>query len=520
MKKFIKDWKTRIIFLVLIVGIALAVRIYNLTLLPIFGDEAIYIRWAQVMRADPSLRFLPLSDGKQPLFMWSMIPLFKVFSDPLFAGRTLSVISGLLTCIGVFVLTYLLFRSKKAAIIAGVIYAFSPFAIFFDRLALADSMLSAFGVWTLVFAVLTVKTMRLDFAMIGGFALGGALLTKSPAIFFAILLPTTWILSVFPKTIGSRLNKLVKLGLLTCVTLLIGYGLYNILRLGTNFQMIAIRNQDYVYGLKHIFEAPLNPFISHIKQIFGFFLLLGPYSLIALFLLGILAGLKKDLKATLILGVWAFFPILVGAEYSKTMTARYVIFSLPFIISISSVAFVGEANKLRGLVTLLLIFFLLHSFVIDLRLLRDPASAALPRSERSGYLEEWTSGEGIREVSQFLRQENSVNKEQKIVVGTEGYFGTLPDGLQLYLNDLPEIIVIGVGQPIWNAPKSLIDSKSAGNKTYLVVNSTRYFGDPEKDGLTLLAAYPKAVRPDGGREALLFYELTEDPFAKKTLEPK
>src|SRR3990170_7795526 len=101
MEKFIKEWKTTIIFGVLIVILALGLRVYNLNSLPVFGDEAIYLRWAQVMRADSSLRFLPLSDGKQPLFMWFVIPLFKVFSDPLFAGRAVSVISGVLTFLGV-----------------------------------------------------------------------------------------------------------------------------------------------------------------------------------------------------------------------------------------------------------------------------------------------------------------------------------------------------------------------------------------------------------------------------------
>lgn len=515
MKKIIKNWKTTILLVVLIAVVALGIRIYNLTLVPIFGDEAIYIRWAQVMRADPSLRFLPLSDGKQPLFMWIMIPFFKVFSDPLIAGRMVSVISGVGTGIGVFVLTYLLFRSKKAGLIASAVYALSPFTIFFDRLALADAMLTTFGVWTLVFAVLTVSTIRLDFAMIAGFTLGGALLTKSPGIFFAILLPTAWILQEFPNTNKSRIIHLLKLGLLTASTLLIGYALYNILRLGTNFQMIAIRNKDYVYGFRHLIEFPLNPFVTHIKQILEYFWLMGPFSLIALFILGIISGLKKDLKATLILITWALVPVLISAEYSKTMTARYVIFSLPFIISISSAALVGKANKFKSFAVLVLIIFLLHSLVVDLKLIENPDSVSLPRSERSGYLEEWTSGTGIKEVSQILRQDYSANPNQKIVVGTEGYFGTLPDGLQLYLNDLPEIIVIGVGQPIWDAPKSLKESKMAGNKTYLVVNSTRYFGDPMKDGLTLVAVYPKASKPDGGRESLLFFEVTQNAVLKK-----
>ncbi|MFV1917698.1 MAG: hypothetical protein ACC618_04440, partial [Patescibacteria group bacterium] len=83
------------------------------------------------------------------------------------------------------------------------------------------------------------------------------------------------------------------------------------------------------------------------------------------------------------------------------------------------------------------------------------------------------------------------------------------DALQAYLNDLPEITVIGVGQPIRDVPVQLVESKQAGNKTYLVVNSTRFLGDAEELGLELSAVYPKAFRPDGSRESLYLFKVTE-----------
>jgi len=217
--EIIREWRHAVIIGLVILFIALFLRLYNLTYLPIFVDEAIYIRWAQVMRAESTLRFLPLSDGKQPLFMWSIIPFLKIFSDPLFAGRFLSVLTGLGTMVGIFALVYYLFESRKAALVASFIYAISPFSVFFDRMVLVDSMLTMFGVWTFFFGVLTAKTLRLDFAMITGFSL----LTKSPALFFAILLPTTWILSDWPKT-KTLINKkrivhLIKLVSLTSVAL-------------------------------------------------------------------------------------------------------------------------------------------------------------------------------------------------------------------------------------------------------------------------------------------------------------
>ncbi len=183
---------------------ALFLRVYNLTLLPVFGDEAIYIRWSQVMGAEPGLRFLPQSDGKQPLFMWVLMFLVRRFSDPLLIGRATSVFYGMGTLLGIFALTYYLFKSKKAALIAAVFWAISPFAVFFDRMALVDSMLTMFGVWILFFASITARRLRLDTALLAGFALGGALLTKSPAIFFALMIPFTWIISKWPERLPKK----------------------------------------------------------------------------------------------------------------------------------------------------------------------------------------------------------------------------------------------------------------------------------------------------------------------------
>src|SRR4051812_11296992 len=101
---FLIKHKIEILILLLISLLYFSLRLPNLTSQPIFADEAIYIRWAQVMRNEPTLRFLPLSDGKTPLYMWAMIPFFKLFSDPLFAGRFLSVLSGFITLLGGFYL--------------------------------------------------------------------------------------------------------------------------------------------------------------------------------------------------------------------------------------------------------------------------------------------------------------------------------------------------------------------------------------------------------------------------------
>src|SRR3972149_6840838 len=318
MKRFLDKYKKLILLGILILGVAFFLRIYKLTLLPIFADEAIYIRWAQVMRAEETLRFLPLSDGKQPLFMWSVIPFLKLFSDPLFAGRFLSVISGIATLGGVYLTAKLLFKSQKAALVAAAIIALSPFLVFFDRMALVDSLLTTAAVWTFYLAAITAKTLRLDMAMLTGFVLGAGLLTKSPALFFAILLPSAGILIDW-KT-KNRAKILLRYAFLSAVSLAIGVGFYNILRLGPNFHLLSSRNMDYVYPYTHILENFFDPLIPHLKDTLDYFWRLGPGVLVLLFLVGLVSDFKYSWKVGLVLSLWFFFPLAAVTLYAKVFT--------------------------------------------------------------------------------------------------------------------------------------------------------------------------------------------------------
>lgn len=495
---------------VVILGLGLALRLYHLTLLPVFADEAIYVRWAQVMGAEPTLRFLPLSDGKQPLFMWILMFYVRRMSDPLFAGRLLSVAAGAGTMVGIFALSYLLFKNKTVSLLASLIWAISPFSFFFDRMALVDSLLATFGVWTMFFAVLTAKTQRLDMAMITGFVLGGALLTKSPAIFFVLLIPTTWIFVKKPV-------HLIKLAFLFIATLIIAYGMYNILRLGPNFQLISSRNADYVFPISQLWTNPKDPFIFHIQEIFkDWFVKMGPWPIYLLLALGFVTTVKKHWREVLVLSSWFIIPILVQSMYAKVFTVRYIIFTLPPVFILAASGLLSVKNKFVGLLfAFSLLLFAFSALYFDYSLLIDPSKANLPNSEKSGYLKEWTAGQGIKETADYLRAEFTKEPEKKIVVGTEGFFGTLPDGLQMYLNDLAKITVIGVGIDIKEVPQSLFESKKAGNKTYLLINKSRFHAEPGRLGFKLLAEYPKVPRNNdtreyvtkGPQEFLYFFEL-------------
>ena len=514
--KIFHDWKGIIALLGVILLVSFVLRWLKIFVgqQPIFADEAIYVRWAQVMKAEPTLRFLPLSDGKQPLYMWILMFLLKPSFDPLITGRVLSVSMGLLSNLGVFILSYILFRSKKVSLVASLLYAVSPFMIFFESMALVDATLTAMGIWFFIFLLLAIRYIRFDLSMISGFFLGGALLTKSPALYFSILTPLTVFISIFKKNIRGTTIKLLNYCILILPAILIAYGMYNILRLGPNFHLITQRNADYIFPISQLWTNPKDPFIFHIKEIVDWLWKLGPGVLIFTILLGVMAGLKNCRRQTIILLAWITLPLFANSMYAKVFTARYILFVMPYIYILSSL-FVLFKTKVQRLSYLMFALFIVSSLMVNYLLIYEIEKAPLPKSERTGYLEEWTAGYGIKEVSEYLINYQQKNPSDKMIIGTEGYFGTLPDGLQIYLNKYPEITVIGIGLSIKELPNQLKESREAGNKTYLVINSSRLTGSPDIMGLKLIDSFPKPLRTIGthdyynygSRETLYFFEV-------------
>ncbi|HUW22067.1 MAG TPA: glycosyltransferase family 39 protein [Candidatus Bathyarchaeia archaeon] len=505
-RKLILGWTALVLLFFLL-------RLMSLTLLPVFADEAIYVRWAQVMRAEPTLRFLPLSDGKQPFFMWLLMFLLPLTEDPLLVGRLISVLAGFGSFIGITLLSYFLFRDKKISFLSAFLYTVIPYFVFFDRLALVDSLLSMLAVWTYLLAVLLAHYLRLDLAMITGIILGAAFLTKSPAIFVAFLiLPSALFLHKNNRLKKPYLLQLIKLGGFWLVVYFFAFVIYNLLRLGPNFGMIATRNQDYIFPIREVFRHPLDPLKPHLNDLITWLPNLFTPPVILLIFLGVFMRwlMKTDRRQILFLVSLFIVPIFTQSAVARVFAPRYLLFAVWPAVILAAVGidclskYLGRCNKrlpegwLQGVIVTLLLFFTL-SYVRWL--LVDPAQAPLPRKMRSGYLEEWTSGYGIKEAVSFINR-RVAETNRNILVGTEGYFGTLPDGFQMYFDQNRRVIVVGVGQPVREVPVSLLNA-TVDNEVYLLVNQSRFLVGQDAR-LIPIARYPKASGPNGQDFLLLF----------------
>jgi len=498
----------KVITILIIVFLYFFVRLQGLDKIPVFGDEAIYVRWAQIIKAEETLRFIPQSDGKQPLFMWLMAASFKFISDPLITGRLISVFSGFGNLITIFIIICVvlsfskketnpikfLFSSIKNNFYIGslssFIYIFLPFTFFFDRLALADSLLSFFGSLSLLLSLLLAKFKRLDLSLLLGITLGLAWLTKSPAIYFIALSFLTYLVFNY-KNIKSYYLPIISSGI-ACV-------IYNILRLGPQFNMISSRNKDYIWSFSEILKHPLDPLKPHLSDTLTLYGNYISWLLIIFAIVGLVLFLFYQKNTPLyVISLWWILPLIANAAIAKVFTARYILYTLPPLIIILSLGLsVFFKNSLLKLIFIFLI--LVPNLIWIKNISSDPFNFNLPGTE-AGYLRDWTSGWGIKESADYLKQRSL---EKNVIVGTEGYFGTLPDGLQIYANKVPQLTIIGVGLGFNKIPNNLIDAKNHGDEVYLLINQSRLKLEPsETQKLKLIKSFSKPAQ-----DQLLLFQL-------------
>lgn len=486
-------------FILLLAIVFFASRLVNLNLLPVFADEAIYIRWAQIMWHDANQRFLPLSDGKPPLFMWLMIPFLKVITDPLLAGRLLSVLSGFATLAGGFFLSKKLF-GLKVGLLSSVLIITSPFLLFYDRLAITDSLLAALAVWSFYLGFLLFEKPKIDKAMFLGLAWGAGMLNKPTAVYFPLLTPFFLLLTPLKKWI-IKIKKLVLPSILASGFAL---GIYNVLRLSPAMHMIGGRSADYLRSKEEVFGQLFSYFFNTLRVISTWLLSWLTWPIAFVLLISLALALVKKQGKILALLLWCLAPFFIQAVIGKIIYPRYFLFITPFILIIAAWGLTQltqvETKMVKTKIVLSLLFslVLIKPLVFDFLLLTRIEQAPLHPSEREQYLETWAAGFGVKSAADYFI---NLALEQKISVGTEGYFGTLPDGLLIYIGGNENIEVFGLGQPISEFPQEL-QLKSQEKPTFLLVNDTRIKFDSDK--LKLIQSWPKPAGPKGKESLLLF----------------
>lgn len=458
-----------------ILGIYLVSRLLFLTRIPMFTDEAIYLRWSQIMATDWKFIYLPLTDGKPPLFMWLMALGMEILPavDPLLIGRLTSVTAGLLGLTGIYFASYQLFKNKTISYLSVAMYLICPFTLFYDRFAMADSLLAALALWSLGIGVSLVKSQKFSTAIILGIVIGLGMLTKSPALFFIILLPFLIILN--PKNI-------VKYGFLISIVFLISRGIFSILRLLPMGYVINLKNYEFIIPLSTWLQNPLQFFPGNLWALSYWeysYLTLGGFILIMLSLL-------KISRVKIVLVLYFLIPFISVCFFNKVIYPRFLLTFTPMLLILMA-AGIWEYRKYLVLTGLLLAPML----YIDYKLYINPVQAQIADNDSRQYLNSWSAGWGLTEVRDFLKIQSGQNNQ--VVVGMEGTFGLLPYGLELYQKDYHNVKIIGYWPPSDELPSEIIESAKKYPTFYII-----YQRDPENlnQKLHLIAKYQQGKSND------------------------
>lgn len=428
--------------LVLLLFIYFTTRFYNLTLLPIFTDEAIYIFWAKYIATAHSHWFISLTDGKPPLLIWTMAGILTLLPHDLylFAGRLSSVAAGAISVIGLFFLAKQVFQSLRVSFITSLLYIIAPFTLFYDRLALFDSLLSAMLIWSLYFALKTSRTCLVKDALLWGLFLGLGFLSKPTAIIFLFLTPIIAFLYQY-KNFSWQANK--KIVFLSILAIVLSQMINNLQRLSSAFPQAAIKNQQFQQPLNDLIAYPFALIDGNLRGLFSWII---AYYTMPLFILGIgcflLLFLLRPKISSMLFSLW-FLPIIAFATVGRELFPRYILFTTPyFFIPIAYVIhwLLLQKTIYKVCSTFLACIIFYPSLAFGYSVITNPINAPLPSTDYHQYITDHPSGYGLDKVFSFLHNEE---QKGKLTLFTQGTFGLYPYAFNLEFWDNKNIKIFG-----------------------------------------------------------------------------
>ncbi len=469
-----KSQRNHYLIIALILLFYFAVTLFRLNQLPVFADEAIYIRWTQLIIDDwQRYLFFPTNDGKTPLQMWLMIPFQYIFENQLFAGRFLSVLLGAGNVLLVGIISKEMSKKSKqkklSQYLAMILTSILPFTFFHHRMALTDALLFFNLNLSFFFTLKYIKQQKIADLLLLIVSFFLALFSKLSALLF---IPSLVVLVLYSKQFS--LKKFSKNLIYISSALAIAFFLFYSLRFLPVFPQLFRRGSDFLYPFETLFK----------QEIFSIFfgnLRLFTNQFVAYFGVGVLiltiANFDKRNNKQIFILLLAFLAFISPlALLGKIIYPRYLLPTSLFIILLASInlanLFLAKEKIYQVLASILTFLIILHCGKFIFPSYFNIEQIPFSQADRVQYLEEWSSGQGINEVTQLMLH---TSKNQSLAVATEGYFGTLPDGILMYLHrkNINNLLVEGIGQPIHSIPDNFLIKANNYELLWLVVNSHR-----------------------------------------------
>jgi hypothetical protein len=231
--------------------------------------------------------------------------------------------------------------------------------------------------------------------------------------------------------------------------------------------MITRKNGDFVI-------SPLTMLIEHPYRIWQNFIdtqrWFMAYLTLPIYGLAVYGMIKmsRSLSKFLLVSSWVWVPMMALCTTALLYRPRYLVFIVPFVLLYVVEAFpVKTKHRLMMLAvfSLLPLRFMYQSYF-------SPLTMPLIKADWD-YVSGWASGNGVKEISDWLVKRARLVGED-IDVYTEGTFGLLPHGVELYTSENTNQIRITGIYPVTNIPPTdVLENAKRNKETYFILNNTQ-----------------------------------------------
>ncbi len=510
-----------------IFALYLLTRLLFLGRLPVFFDESIFIRWAQLAPRNGNW-MVSMTDGKPPIFIWLLIPFVSALKNPLVAGRLLSVSAGALSVYGMFLIGKEL-RDWRLGAWGAFLYVICPFTLWYDRIAITEGFLLTVFIFGLYFALRASRSLNPLWSLAIGGTLGLGLLTKGTTELLFVITPFAFLARTGygrssaregreGDTVGGsagssvgvterwgRLQPLARWIVVIVISFVLAIAIYSLLRLSSMYGLIAARNSIATKGVGELLKHPFDVFFSNVGTIIGTtFIFMTPLLLLG-GVAGLIYGAAKRWHPAWFLLVWTVAVGVVEALVAKhwmfnAILPRFFLSLVPPLLLgagylvIEGVAAVrkldsSRAQVVRVLTAVVVFLALVFPLFTDAMVIAKPEEALLPYWIRVQYITDWPSGWGIRESANYIAEQS---EKGPVVVGTNVKGIGLPtDGIELYLDGNRNVKVVPFSSTTQEFPHELAEA-AASYPVYVVFNSfPGYESPPAEWPLELISQFPK-----------------------------
>jgi hypothetical protein len=436
-----------------ILAVAATFRFWNLLGLPLFVDESLWLRWATnpyqylPRGAGPLdvLRVSLIGDVNPPLLHWMLLVVLPWVDQPVLAARAVAATFGLLAVLGTYLLASELF-DKRVGVVASLVHAVLPLAVFFDRIIHYDALTAACVVHVAWLSARLARQPSVGAGLILGIVLAAAIIANPRG---ATIAPAPALALLLLRGRRSLRESLPSFGLAYLTAAL----LTPLSFVGVSFQQVIDKILPFALAPDEVAGTPMDLWAANLARLSTWMEAYVGMDLLRLAVLGVIVMLAWRPGAGLyILLLWLalVLPFILGG---RLIFSRYLAVSaFPPSVAIGALtvaAFWAPGAILRrlgarsptatvssGLVltVVVLVLALRPAVLTSIDMVTDPLHTRLPDSDRAQYQSGWYSGVGVPDAAQYLI---AVADSQPIILLRED--GMPGSGVHFYSYRVPNI---------------------------------------------------------------------------------